>query len=619
MKSIKHIILLSLGICLMIPVRAQKFSAFVDRKRVALNQTFQVSFRLEDAQTQKIEYPSFSDFQILGGPNSSSSVTITNGQFSQSLTYSFYLRPKKKGNLSIGSASVEIEGKKYSTDPIQVEVVDAPAARQNPSANRPGSVPDEEAAASQDIMDQIKENIFVRAIVNKRNVFQGEQLSITYKLYTRTNSLSNVNLSKSPSYKGFWVEELDTGNSQYKPEVYQGRQYNTAVVKRAILFPQRSGELVIEPLELEGVVKVRVRRNRRPQSIFDSFFETYQDIPYEFASPRIKINVKSLPAAGKPANFNGVVGNYKMDVTLDKMETETGDPVTMKINIQGQGNIKKLENPSPEFPPDFDVYDPKITDKVSKAGGVVKGNKSFDYLLIPRNPGEYKLPVINFSYFNPSSARYVSLKSDEFKLQVGGEAQETQTAASAVASKEDIELIGQDIRHINLEDSSLDEANYSFWASAGFWILFGLPFFIFFFFFWYRRRKQAMDADVKGTRSRQATRMAKKRLSVAANHMSGASEKEFYKEISDAVWGYLGDKLALGQSSLSRRQVAEMLEERGISEELINRLTSLLDNSEMALFAPSSAEGGMQAVYQEAEDIITQLEGQMKAAPVPAY
>ncbi|MEL6191556.1 MAG: BatD family protein [Bacteroidota bacterium] len=592
---------------------AQKFVAFVDRNKVPVNQPFQVSFQLENAQSRQIEFPDFEPLQVVAGPNSSSSMQIVNGQVSQTMSYSFYLRGAKEGKFTIGKATIKVGDKTLATEPISVEIVAGAAnpqggnnQTQNVATNQQNTGSD---GVSPDLMRQIRENVFVRAIPSKSNVMQGEQFSVTFKLYMGA-TISGLNLVESPSFKSFWVEEINTENAQPKAEIYNGKRFNVATIKKVILFPQRSGKLTIDKMKLEANIKVRGPR-RRSQSIFDSFFETYQDVPFEFSSSPVSVNVKALPSAGRPADFSGAVGSYTLDVTLDKNETETGEPVTMKVNLKGKGNIKTLETPKLDFPPDFEVYDPQVADKFSKSGGVISGSKTFDFLIIPRNPGNYKLPQVSWSYYDLAKGRYVSLQSDSYNLQVSGEAQEASNAP-LVTQKEDIELIGQDIRYIMTEGASLQAKGESFIDGGLFWLLYLLPFVGFAGLWWLKQRSDTLAADVAGTRSRKANKVAEKRLSKARKFQQENEEGAFYKEISQVVWGYLADKLALGQSSLSRQNIKELLTQRGISQATIDRITGLLDTSEMALFAPASAKGGMSQLMDETTQLITDLESEWK-------
>ncbi len=593
---------------MLVHLQAQTFTASVNKQKVAENEVFEVHFQLEDAQTRDIKYPSFANFRVRGGPNTSTSMQIINGQVSQSVKYSFYLAPTKIGKFQIGVAKAKVNGKTLSTKPITIEVVKAgtKTGRANQAQGNRNN-----ATASQDVMEQIRKNVFLRALVSKSKVYQGEPLTLTYKLYTRVNNMSNPYLTDAPTYKGFWVEELDV-NDPPKAEVYKGVQYRTNVVKRVILFPQRPGKLRVEPLKLESNVRVTVQNTRKRRSIFDDFFGQYKDIPYAFGSNPVSIEVKPMPA-GKPKDFSGAVGNYKMEVSLDKTSIEAGGSITMKVNISGKGNIKMLSLPKLNFPPDFFVYDPSITDKVSRSAGGLSGSKSFDYLIVPRNPGEYKLPVVSFSFFDPNKGTYVTRTSKEFVISVTGEAQQSTTHVTNIG-KEDLELIGEDIRYIKSETTPFSPKDSSFLRSAGFWGLYLTPFLLFGFLVFWKQRQEKLAGDRAGMRSRKAQKLARKRLSVAQPYVQENNPKAFYKEISSAMWEYISDKLNIGRSELSRENVQEQLLSRGVSQEIIQRFTHLLDNCEMALFAPTTVEGGMDSTYQEAMQLIVDIENPLKEA-----
>ncbi|MEO0474115.1 MAG: BatD family protein, partial [Bacteroidota bacterium] len=330
-----------------------------------------------------------------------------------------------------------------------------------------------------------------------------------------------------------------------------------------------------------------------------------QNVEYNFASNPITVNVRPLPAKNRPANFDGAVGTYEMAVRLDTLETETGEPVTLSIKISGKGNIKSIKEPRLNFPPDFELYDPKIADKSSKSGGVISGRKNFDYLIVPRNPGTYKLPVVEFAYFDINKRDYVNLSSDEFSLKVSGEATE---ASAAVIRSEDLELLAEDIRYIHLDSGELRDPSASFFGSAGFWGLYAAPFLLFIGLFVWKSRQDAAADDVVGTRMRKANKMARKRLSQAEALQKEGDSKGFYNEIVNALWGYLGNKLNMGQSQMSRESATAALAGRGVSEEKQQALIALVDQCEMALYAPSAVQGGMDATYQQAMTLITDLE-----------
>ena len=613
-RIIGYTLFLFLGIS---SLQAQKFVAFANKNQVGVGEVFQVSFRLENAKASNISYPDFEGFDVMGGPNTSQSMQIINGQVSQSVTYSYYLRPKKVGKITVGPASTTINGEKLTTNSITVEVgagnPNSSKSQTNPGVAGPSNSNQE--APSEDLMKQIRESVFIRAIPSKTSVFQGEQFSVTYKLYTRA-SLADLSLSSSPAYKDFWVENLDVGQTQYKQEVYNGGNYNTAIIKKVILFPQRSGKLTVDPIELEAQVRVKVQSQRKRRSIFDDFFDdpffgSFRDVPFTFSSRALNITVKSLPNQGKPTTFRGIVGDFSLDVSLDKSETETGEPVTMKVVYEGTGNIKTLPEPKLDFPPDFEVWDAKIGDNTSTRSGRVQGRKTFDYLIIPRNPGEYKLPVVELVSFDPVKGRYERQNSPSFSLQVSGEPQQVNSNIAGMG-KEDIELIGEDIRFIKTDPGKWDEMGASFWGSGTFWSLCAAPFLLFALLFYNKKRQQQLASDVAGVRSKKATKEAKKRLAKAHAFLKAQDERSFYNEISQALWGYLGDKFNLDTATLSRDLVQNKLLEQNVSDELIARAKDVLDTSEMALFAPSSNGTHMSEAYQAAEKLITDLENSIK-------
>lgn len=581
----------------------QEFSAFVSKQQVPLGEVFQVTFELKDARGGTPEYPDFKDFQVRGGPNFQQSVQMVNGQVSQSVSYTFYLQGTRTGTFTIGRASLQIDGKTLRTEPIQVKII---PARSNSSSNDPSQRNDQNAR-NRDIEEQLADAVFVRALVSDRDVYQGEQFTVSYKLYERVQTF-DLRPEGNPSYEGFWVENIDIRNPVPRMEVVNGKQYRTYVIKKDILFPQRPGELTVDPLELTCVVRVRSASKRR-RSIFDSFFGQYENYKYSFASAPVRIDVKALPT-GRPADFSGVVGDLYLDVSLDTFTVETGEPLTLRVKLSGRGNIKKLQEPRLQFPPDFEVYDPNVTESISRNNGVLSGTRSYEYLIIPRNPGEYRIPAITYSFFNPQSGRYETQNSPEFNVKVTGEPQQMSSSSTPAqpGQKTDLALLGQDIRFIHPPTGDLRPVGSTFLLSWQYWLLYLIPV-LAIAVLWIVKRRQMQDRrDVAGARRRKAAKMAKKRLSSAQQHLKAGQEKAFYDEVVRAMWGYLGNKFNLGQSEMSRERAAQLLKQQGADETLIERLHRLIDTCEMALFAPSAAPGGMQGTYDQAVELIADLE-----------
>ncbi|MEM6804337.1 MAG: BatD family protein [Bacteroidota bacterium] len=598
----------------------QGFRTLVRKNTVAVNERFQISFQLENLDAQSIDYPDFKGFQRVLGPQISqqASYQTSNGKLKQSVTisYTFVLAPLKKGDFTIGSAKVtDRKGKVYKTDPIKIKVSDA---AKNAAGNKDAGAVNRQQA----IEAELKQMIFLRAYVSKKKLYQGDQFVVTYKLFHApeiAGRLNSLELEEAPGYEGFWAEKVDLKNSQPALEVVNGRRFYVSVLKQDILIPQKSGKLKIDPLTVSMIVPIPKQRKRRRDpfdpfadldDLFQSPFGRHENFKFLAKNTPINIEVEALPA-GKPANYSGLVGDLKMDVKLSTDTIDAGEAVTLSIKYSGQGNLPKIQAPKLTFPADFEVYDPKTKERVSRVGGRLSGSKSFDYLIIPRIPGDYEIPKIEVSYFDPKAKRYRSLSKERFPLTVTGEAPVNVSDSGSSLKKEDLELLGQDIRHIHTAGPDFEDRDSFFLGSPTFWTLLSLPFICFLVVYFWNNKRKAQEADVVGTRSRKAVKQAKKRLSLAQSYIKESKEREFFDEVSRVLWGYAGDKLALGQSDLSREQVSQLLIDKGAENTTVESLNALVDQCEFAIFAPSSAEVGMENTYDKALNLIIQLEKEM--------
>jgi len=604
----KRLIMVILGICLGLHgLKAQEFSAFLSKNRVRVGETFQVSFRLTNTQRQPIDYPDFKDFQVLGGPNVSTQVQMINGRTSQSVTFSFYLRAGKKGSYTIGPASTKINGKKTKTAPLTLQVLEAQA---NNSPDNSGA--NKREANSENLDAQIRDALFLRTLLSKREVYQGEQITVTYKLYNQVQPYE-LELTEAPSYDGFWKENVKVADAPQKVEVYNNEQYRTRVIYQDIVFPQRPGKLNIEPLKLSCVIQVQTNKRQR-RSIFDDFFPSYQNYPYKFGGGKIPITVKALPP-GKPADFSGLVGKYNIDMSLDKTETVTGDPITVKVKLSGQGNFRKLSEPQVAFPSGFEIYDPNIKESNSRSGGILGGSRTYEYLIIPSNPGNFEIPPLTLSYFDPEEERYQQVQTPSYEISVTGEPlANAGNGGVNPANKSEVSVLDEDIRFIDTGEAvDWEKEKTSFAGGPLFWVMYASPFLLLALLLGWKQRQEARSADVVGTRQRKATKVALNRLKDARRHMEARAEKDFYNEVIRAIWGYVGDKLNMGQSSMSKESIRSQLAGRGASEGEVERLIGILDTCEMALFAPSAVEEKMEKTYEEAVSSISNLEHEISA------
>ncbi len=592
-------------------------------KSVPQNGNFQLGFTLENGNGNNLKPPSLPDFQILGGPNTSTSMQWVNGNVTQSVTYNYVLRPKNQGTFKIGKASIQVAGVTMESNELTIQVTAPVAAQQQQRQRNPfdpfddpffnqGMEEEEEPQASNgDLEKQLKDDVFVKLVVNKNSVYKGEMLTASYRLYFRQN-LSGFNVTKAPAFDGFWSQEVEL-DPKRRPAVenVNGKQYNSVDILKYNLYPQRAGALPVASCEVSTVAQVQVRSNSR--NFFGSFFGQVQQVPLTLKTNAATVNVKELPESGKPVDFAGAVGSYKFETSLSNKEAKTDEPITYTLKISGTGNLKFVDAPALTFPQEFEVYDPKTKENISNGVAGMSGTKQYDYLIIPRQPGEYKIESKTFSWFEPASAKYFTVKSPEFTVKVTGEPSKNVNANAATAgvSKEEVSLVGQDIRYIKTATPEFKKGK-SFFGSAGFAAMYSAPFLLFIGLVVAKRRNEDLAADVIGTKRRRALKLAKKRLSVAAKHLAKSDKKNFYDEVSRAIWGYLGDKLSIDMAELSKDNVEEKLLAKNAKAETIAKLKNLLSTCELALYSPVGEGSEMKTNYDTAMNLMADLEDEVK-------
>lgn len=582
----------------------QSFQAFLSSPTVQQGQNFTVTFTAENLGEGDFKAPDFGKLEILGAPKMSQGVQIVNGNVSRSVSYTYYLRSSKKGTFRVGAASYKTTKKTFTSKTLQVKIITgqinnaAPNNGQNNNTRRANV-----NAAS------LAENVFLRAYTNKRKVYQGEQLTLAYKVYTQKGyNIVGASSPEQPDYDGFWIEPIENKESRYRPDKYKGKDYNSFVIDQMVLIPQKTGKLKIQPFQLQTTIQILVR-NQKPQSFFDSFFDRYQNVELPLVSNQLDLEVLPLPERAKPDIFTGAVGTYAMAVKLDTAKVQTGEAITLRVEITGKGYLKAISLPPIEFPKGFDAFTPKVNDEQTRGGGMISSKKTVDYVLVPRNPGTFKLPKVQFAYFDIASGRYRVIEGPEYTIEVEGE---------ALGGPEEEVKIGEEgsggpvFYDIN-EDPGYPRTYNSFAGSAAFWGLWVLPILLFAGFYFYQDKQEKVAADVTGNKRRNASKEAIKRLAKAKKHLKKSSEKAFYDELVRAMYGYVGDKLNLSPSTLSRENISEGLRAEKVAEERVQSFTLILDESEMALFAPMAIAGGMQAMYDKASALITEMEQDIEA------
>ena len=588
------------------------------KKQVVVGERFQVVFE-SNAEGRNFQAPSFEGFNVVGGPftSTSSSIQVVNGSVTRStrISYTFAVQAIREGTFRIGAASLTVDGNKVSSEPFEVKVLPDDGS----SAASGGGVNSSQGQGQQSTSDpQVSgKDLFLRCIPSKKSVCVGEQVVLTYKLYTKV-PVSSVSVSKMPSYAGFWTKDIsdNSGKLKQSSEYVNGIEYTTAEIQKVIIVPQRSGNLTIDPMTMECIAQIRTERSsRRSMDPFEAFFNdpffnnNITNVQKELSSQSLSIDVKALPENGKPDSFAGAVGNYKFTSSIDKEELSTNEAVTITFTVSGSGNIELLQMPEPVFPPDFEVYDPKITTNVDASSQGMTGTKKAEYLAIPRRAGSFSVQPVEFTFFNPSTGTYQTLLSEPYELSVRkGKDSDGDGGGVYASNQEDIKYLGSDVRHIMNDGAKLKPKHSSFFASSVYFaILLGLLV-VFIALLFILKKRAEMAKDTAANRNRKADKVARGRLKNAYQHLKAKDQEKFYVEMSQALWGYIADKLGIERSKLSMETVSETMKANNVPDELTQQFVDTLNSCEFARFAPGSAEEKMDDLYQRGIDVISKAE-----------
>jgi hypothetical protein len=581
------------------------------QKVVEVGEQFELSYTT-NAEPSNVLVPDMHDFRVLYGPtqSSSSSVQMINGKVTQSSSYvyGYVLQGTKPGKYIIGAAEVTVGGKKYKSNTLEIEVVANSSQQSNASSNQT-QASTAKGKNTQDEQVTTDGDVFLRVLTDKKSVVQGEYLTATVKIYSKfqVTNVGNVDLSDA----GFFKQEIEIPQAHLVRENVNGQIYYTATLKKFILIPQKSGQLKIDPVTMDCNIQKQVQS--RSRGVFDDFFgPTVQNVTLKLKSKPVNLTVKSLPE-NVPASYNGAVGKFTFSTKIDKTKAKTNEAITIKVTVSGNGNLKLVDAPKITFPPDFDTYDPKVNLSTNASNGGISGSKTFEYLIIPRNAGEFHIGPVAFSYFDVDANQFKTLNSDEFVLNIE---KGPETAATTVVSglaKEDIKFIGKDILFIKTNDFGLSKTNSYFFGSFFFWLLYLIGIIAFGSLIWMRRRLISQNANVALVRNRRADKFASRRLKQASLHLKASEKEQFYEELLKAIWGYLSDKLNIAQSELSRDTARDLLEKRGVEEPVLKLFLEIADSCEYARYAPESTGAALHDDYNKAMELITKLQQKLKA------
>lgn len=595
---------------------AQTSFQVIPPRNVIAGNRFAVTYRLSNGEGTSLNAPAISGCKLLNpqpGVSTSQSYQIINGQASSSSTveYTFIYRAEKDGTFTIPAASIVVDGKKLTSQATKFTILPADQASRaqqggggygygyGGGSQQQQSVHVDDLASQDDTSRPIsKDDIFVRIILNKSHAYEQEAIECTIKLYTKFQRINSFMMTTPPTFDGFLIEEVDTQAALNAVENYNGQNYVTAVLKKCIIFPQKSGKLTISSGKYDLSV---VQIERVSNGWFVSGRPVEREVhlqPYSSS-----VNITPLPEP-RPAGFDNAVGQFTFESRLAPDKLKTGEAASLEYIVTGTGNIKYIHEPKPEIPDDFEQFTPKTDYRTRVSGSTVTGTMMVDYTIVPQSVGTFKIPEQKFVYFDPSKKAYVTLTAPGYNMEI---AKGSGTTISA--EQREIEARNTDILHIKTGDKHLSLAHEPVIFSWWYWTVAALLVALLVVAIIVYGRQVRLNADVAGRRNARASKVARKRLREAEGFMKSRQPEKFYEAMLKAMWGYLGDKLSMPVSQLTRQNIFETLMERGVAEDAANRVLGVLDQCEMARYTPdSSSEASVEAVYNEATSSINELE-----------
>ena len=573
--------------------------------RVSVGEQFRLSYTVNTQNVSDFRAGNIpAEFEVLIGPNRSmqSSYQMINGHTSQSssITYTYIVAATKGGSYTIPAAHVVVDGKKIASNALTIKVIGSTGSNSRPYN-------DDEGEEVREMGSRISgSDLFIKVCANKKRVYEQEPILLTYKVYTLVQ-LSQLR-GDMPDLKSFYTQEVDLPQQKsFSLETVNGRPYRTCTWSQYVMFPQTTGKLHIPAITFEGVV-IQQNRNVDPFEAFFNGGSGYVEVKKKIEAPGIEIQVDPLPQ--RPATFSGGVGKFNISAQLDKTETKANDPITLRIIVSGTGNLKLIKQPVINLPKDFDKYEPKVTEQTKLTTAGIEGSKIYDVLIVPRHQGKYDIPPVEFTYFDTSTKRYETVKTEAFHLDVakGSGA----SAVSDFSGQDELQELNKDIRFIKTGDADQHLTGDYFFGSTAYWITIAALVLVFITLFVIFRQRAIDNANVTAMRGKKANKVATKRLKQAARLMTDNKPGEFYDEVLRALWGYVGDKLNIPVAQLSHDNISSKLAERGVHQSIIDKFIGALDECEFERYAPGDPKGNMSKVYDKAMLAIEKIEEVMK-------
>jgi hypothetical protein len=563
-----------------------QFDAKVSKTTLGLNERLRVDFAM-NIDGDNFNQPSFEGFRVIAGPSQQVSQSWVNGRSSFEKVYSYYLVPNQKGNLTIKQATIEYNGQVYKTDPVKINVTAAVEQPRDPN----------------DTSISVDDNLYLIADISKTNPYVNEPITVVYKLYFSNNiGISNFRELNKPKYNDFWSQNIEIKQLTAEEGMFKGENYRYIVLKKAVLYPQKSGKLTIEPLSLD--IDVQLPTNRR---------DVYGRVVIAEDSKRVSagaktINVRALPEAGKPLDFSGAVGNFDFKVTPTKTSLKNGESLDLIVSVTGKGNMKLFSLPKPVVPNALEMYDAVHSENVNTSLSGTSGKISDSYTIIPQYKGNYPVKAMEFSYFDPRSGKYKTINAPEIMVTVlDGPTANNATASNSENGKNKI-LGTEQFKFIKLKTNLVAVAEDDFFGSKLFYGLLFLPFLMLPVIVLLKKKKEAIDGDLVGNRIRRNNKLAKKYLSQAKKQIN--NKKPFYVALEKAMHNFLKAKLHIETSEMSKDNIKELLLTRNANPVAVDDFIALTENCEIARYAPSSS-ATIQKDYNKAVSIISDLEKQI--------
>ncbi|WP_348668663.1 BatD family protein [uncultured Polaribacter sp.] len=580
---------ISLCICIIsaaITAQEATLKTSISKNKLGINQRLRVEFSIDKQGGDNFTPPNFTNFKVVGGPSQSVSQSWINGDVSFRQSYTYIVQPKKKGELSIGSATVKINGKLIRSTPVKIIVLDAVDIPKNP--NDPNYI--------------AQQNIHLVAEISKTRPYVGEGIYVEYRLYVSENvSVYDTSVTEAPTYIGFWNQEIKINGFPVKMGKYNGENYRYIVLQKALLIPTKTGKLSIDPMKMDIVIGV-------PSGRSDFFGNAItKNVRREFASAKKIINPKELPFAGKPANFAGAVGTFNFKVSLSKDILKANETSQVKVAVSGKGNLKLFELPAIETPVELERYQPERKERVRVKSNGISGAVTDTYTVVPQYKGKYKIPSVSFSYFNPKERKYKTIATEDFYVDVQ-EGKELVQADTIALQKQAVVSTQKSFRYIATKTHFITLEKKDFFKSILFYLLLLLPMVAIPIGIFIGKKNEERNQDFVGNKLRKAQKLAKKYLSEAQKQLG--KKEAFYEALERALHNYLKAKLGIETADISKEKITEILEDKKIEKRTIIQFIEVLKSSDFARYTPYTATQ-MKAEFERAKEVIIQLDKQL--------